>query len=174
VLCSCEHEETFQIDQISQIRNHFSLEKYEDSFSEVKGNVEVKWDNYIEKEFDGVKYYEFDTKTKYKGSIVFEHLRSDMFFKVLAWIDSEGLPHTRILKFLPFIQYELPNASYLNASQYSGLIYVYDMQAGLQQLRVYYDGKIIDELTSETNKDNLPSSRISYCGDMTRRTSDIV
>jgi hypothetical protein len=165
---SCSPDET-KLNDNQIFKQHYSLDQYEDSYGEVKGNLTIEWDNFTTSEVEGVKYYEFSTTSKYKDSIVFEMLRSDIIFKLLAWVDTDHLPQLRIVKLLPFKEYEEVDASYINPQNYTGVAYLYDMQAELLQLNIYEYGEKIDALENEELQNKLPNLRTAYCGDMTRQ-----
>jgi hypothetical protein len=164
----CSPDET-KLNDNQIFKQHYSLDQYEDSYGEVKGNLTIEWDNFTTSEVEGVKYYEFSTTSKYKDSIVFEMLRSDIIFKLLAWVDTDHLPQLRIVKLLPFKEYEEVDASYINPQNYTGVAYLYDMQAELLQLNIYEYGEKIDALENEELQNKLPNLRTAYCGDMTRQ-----
>ncbi len=77
--------------------------------------------------------YEFKATSLVKDSLVFENFRSDVLFSVVGWIEDEKA-QLRVLRFLPFKDYNQVYASCFESNIYSGSTYIHLLDGSLEQV----------------------------------------
>ncbi|MDY8137513.1 hypothetical protein [Aquimarina sp. 2201CG5-10] len=159
-LSGCETE-SHQIEQTPEqlFKQAFTFEDFKDSPALQKDDLTIDWSSFISRKLDASIFYEFSVINKSNSLLNIEGYVSKMSYRLLARFNADDQPEYFLAEMLPTTTNISKDLSYLDISDYSGMVYVLDLTGKKIARETYENGTLqIKAVENGINQVLLPRS----------------